>query len=231
MHVAVETLHPGGMFHLPEGAGWFRRLSVAARAIRVLVDNPEDGIAATMYQLSIDGPPYARLLAELKESEHGRALLRERPVLQADALDLPALRQLPEGTLGRALAQYYVDNGIKVLECPYPIRTDVDYLTQRYREIHDVVHLVTGYGTDPIGELEVQVFLMGNVGFRRTIMTVLSAAIARPYGLPPIWKYAKRLRAAYDRGLRSEELVISPRYEHMWELTIEQVRERVGLAS
>lgn len=231
MPVSVETLQPGGRFHLPDRASWITRLTIAVRAFRVLAKDQGDGVAGTIYQLSIDGPPYARRAAELRETEQGRALLDERPILEAGKLDLAMLRELPVGTLGRALAQYYADNGIKPFENSYPIRTEVEYLAQRYRDLHDVVHVVTGYGTDAIGELELQVFVLGNVGFRRTILTVVAAAIVRPFGLPPIWNFAGRLKAAYDRGRRSEEIVMSPRYEHLWSLTIEQVRERVGLAA
>jgi ubiquinone biosynthesis protein COQ4 len=53
---------------------------------------------------------------------------------------------------------------ISPFESSYPVRNDAEYLAKRYREVHDIVHFVTGYGTDPIGELELQAFVVGTLG-------------------------------------------------------------------
>jgi ubiquinone biosynthesis protein COQ4 len=216
---------------LPDGAGWPKRFTVGLRALTVLAKNKADGVAAPVLNASLDGDAFARLAEELGKTEQGQALLRERPDLQSGTLDLAALRALPEATLGHMLAQYYADNGIEPFESPYPVRTDVEYLAKRYREIHDVVHLITGYGTDPIGEMELQAFVLGNIGFRQAVMILGFAAVLRTDGLPPIWAYADKLKAAYRRGRASKEVVLSPRYERYWESPVDVVRTEVGLAS
>jgi ubiquinone biosynthesis protein COQ4 len=224
-------LQPGGPLHLPENAGWLTRFKVGLRALIVLAENKADGIAAPVLNASLDGDSFARLVVELAKTEQGRELLRERPNLQSGTIDLAALRTLPQGTLGNMLAQYYQDNGIEPFESPYPVRTDVEYLSKRYREIHDVVHLITGYGTDPISEMELQAFVLGNVGFRQAVMILGFAAVLRTDGLPPIWTYADKLKAAYRRGRLSKDVVLSPRYERYWASPIDEVRAQVGLAS
>lgn len=60
------------------------------------------------------------------------------------------VRSRPPGSLGHAWAQHLDDNGLK----PF------DYGPRR-QQLHDGVHVLTGYGTDPLGEAEVQAFLLG----------------------------------------------------------------------
>lgn len=213
---------------LPEGASVFTRLRVAIRALKVLEKQPDDGVAAPVFNASIDGEVFHRLCVELAQTEDGRALLEERPSLQGRNLDLPALERLPEGTLGRAFARYFEQNGIKPFESPYEVRNDVDFLVKWYRETHDLHHVVTGYGTDALGEMELQAFMAGNLGLRTSLLILTFAAVLRPHGLPPIWRYSGKLKAAYRRG-RQTERMIRVRYERLFEAPVEAVREQLRL--
>jgi len=65
-------------------------------------------------------------------------------------VELQHLRQLPHGTLGRTLADFLDQHNLK------PFTTG-----PRRKQLHDSVHVLTGYGTDSIGEVEVQAFLLG----------------------------------------------------------------------
>ncbi|MFZ9621513.1 MAG: hypothetical protein ACO289_09945 [Prochlorococcaceae cyanobacterium] len=65
-----------------------------------------------------------------------------------------ALVDAPAGSLGAGLRDYYTRNGF-----PYPgSRKGLPYA---YVAIHDVHHVIGGYGTDPGGELQVLAFSMG----------------------------------------------------------------------
>jgi hypothetical protein len=65
-----------------------------------------------------------------------------------------SLAATPAGSLGEALHVYYLKNGF-----PYPgSRKGLPY---DYVAIHDVHHVITGYDTDPAGELQVLAFTMG----------------------------------------------------------------------
>jgi ubiquinone biosynthesis protein COQ4 len=160
----------------------------------------------------------------------GRNLLIERPDLQSSSLDLSALHELPPDTLGWALARYYADNGIDPFETPYPVKSDVEYLAKRYREIHDVVHLVTGYKTDAMGEVELQAFLLGNIGLRQCILAIVFTTLVPQPGMPAYSILFRRLYAAYRRGKQSGDIAVKPRYERLWALSLEEVRKRLGLA-
>jgi ubiquinone biosynthesis protein COQ4 len=213
---------------LPEHAGVFTRLRVGFRALRVLEKKPDDSIAAPVLNASIDGEVFAHLLGELAQSEAGRKLLRDRPCMK-NGVDLDSLAQLPQTTLGHALAAYYRDNRIQPFETPYSTDKDVDYLIKRYRETHDLVHVLTDYGTDALGEMELQAFVAGNLGLRTSVMILCFAAVLTPHGLPPIWKYTDKLRAAFKRGQQSASILL-PHYEQYFTWNVDDARRAMRLA-
>ena len=230
IHDNAVALDPNDPLYLPEGAGPFARARAALRAFAVLTKDMAHPIAAPVLNVSMDSEVFARLARQYALTDEGRALLREQPDLQAGSLDLAALQQLPEGTLGKALGHYYEKNGISPFVSSYPVRNDVEYLAKRYREVHDTLHIVTGYGTDSISELELQAFVAGNLGLRHPVLILFLTALFMPLDVPPVWKYFDKLRAAYRRGQQSKDVSLKPRYEHYWSLGLDEVRQIVGVA-
>lgn len=230
MHDSAVAPDPSHPLYLAEDAGLFARAKVALRAFAILTKDMAHPIAAPVLNVSMDAEVFARLARQYARTDEGRALLRDQPDLQAGTLDLAALQQLPEGTLGKALGHYYEENGITPFVSSYPVRNDVEYLAKRYREIHDTLHIVTGYGTDSISELELQAFVAGNLGLRHPVLILVLTAIFMPLDVPPLWKYYGKLRAAYRRGRRSQDISLKPRYEHYWGAHVDEVRRVVGLA-
>jgi ubiquinone biosynthesis protein COQ4 len=137
-------------------------------------------------------------------------------------VDLPTLRQLPSGTLGRAWAD----------------ALDRDQLTPftggpRRKQLHDGVHVLTGYGTDAIGEAEVQAFLLG-AKFRLpqvllglgTLRLIHRQAVRFPLANVHI---RQRLLAAYRRGQTSRFDVDAWQPETQWEKPLVEVQAMLGL--
>ena len=65
-------------------------------------------------------------------------------------VDIEKLRTLPPDTFGRTWTDFLDAHNLK------PFTTG-----SRRKQLHDGVHVLTGYGTHPIGEAEVQAFLLG----------------------------------------------------------------------
>lgn len=209
--------------YLPADASVFTRLRVAYKALRALEKVQDDPVAGALLSAGLDGDVFRSHAAQLAKTAAGRALLADRPALHRGSVDLGALSKLEEGTVGRAYAQYYVDNGILPFESPYEVKNDGDYLMKWYRETHDVHHIITEYGTDPVGEMEVQAFAMGNLGFRHSLFILTFTALLRPLGIAPISTYWRRLIAAYRRGKRTQNL-FTVRYEQYFEEKVETLR-------
>jgi ubiquinone biosynthesis protein Coq4 len=128
-------------------------------------------------------------------------------------VNLESLRQLPSGTLGRSLADHLDQQQFQ------PFTTG-----PRRKQLHDAVHVLTGYDTSPIGEAEVQAFLLGakfhpvqialGLGTVRLIYKSCSPC-------PHLWQ---RIGQAYQRGQASSFDVDLWQPETQWALPLSQVQ-------
>ncbi|PTL85750.1 Coq4 family protein [Vitiosangium sp. GDMCC 1.1324] len=214
---------------LPENPSLFTRLRVALYALKKVRGDEGNPVYGQAIQASLDLNVYASLTQRLRLTEDGRRMLSERPSLDARDLDLGMLERLPEGTLGQAYARYYRDNKISPFETTLEIKNDVDFISKRYRETHDVLHLVTGYHTDVIGEIELQAYVLGNLGIRSAALIVLLGTLGqlkkRESGVD-MSVYARRVWAAYRRG-RASPLFLDFWFEKNWETLVTAVSARL----
>jgi ubiquinone biosynthesis protein COQ4 len=89
----------------------------------------------------------------------GARALEQRPTL--GSLDLEVLRNLPDGTLGRAYADHMTTNRLDHAALPAHYAKDPSlYVRAHLYESHDIWHVVTGFKTDVNGELGLQAFNM-----------------------------------------------------------------------
>ncbi|MGI0492212.1 Coq4 family protein [Alkalinema pantanalense CENA528] len=132
-------------------------------------------------------------------------------------IHLEELRQLPAGTLGCCVVEFLEQHHLQ------PLTTG-----PRRKQLHDIVHVVTDYGTDPIGEAEVQAFLLGaqfrlahaiiGLGLLRIIHHQRHALNVSPQQLQ------QRLWAAYRRGHASRLDVGTWQPEAVWHLPLADVK-------
>lgn len=130
---------------------------------------------------------------------------------------IESLRLLPSGTLGRSLADFLDQQQLA------PFQTG-----PRRKQLHDSVHVLTGYGADPIGEAEVQAFLLG-AKFHLAHLVLgggLLRMIHRRVAPLPLFHadVRQRLWAAYWRGQRSIFDVDTWQPEAQWHLPLSQVQ-------
>lgn len=98
----------------------------------------------------------------------------------AEPLDLDTLGRLPEGTLGRGYSEFLLANkleknlaiGYRALHEIMKARGDLDgmpepfqYAVLRAFQIHDLLHVLTGYDSSPRGELALQAFCLAQIRF------------------------------------------------------------------
>jgi ubiquinone biosynthesis protein COQ4 len=134
-------------------------------------------------------------------------------------VDLEKLRSLPSGTFGRAWADSLDQHHLQ------PFTTG-----PRRKQLHDGVHILTGYGTDAIGEAEVQAFLLG--AKFHLVHVILGLGLLRQVRQQSSFSHDSvklRLQQAYWRGQRSQFDVDNWQPELMWSLSLDEVRSRVGI--
>ncbi len=145
--------------------------------------------------------------------------------------DLPALRALPAGTLGREYARFLDANGIE----PLAISKDVQdrfrespYVL-RYTTTHDLHHTLTGFDAGMAGELGVLGFYVGqgSAPIGRALLWVgqLVWALLSPTQARRIWHNA-RIGLALGRNA---ELVIVQPLETWFAQPLSDVRARLRI--
>lgn len=146
--------------------------------------------------------------------------LSEPPIV-----DAAYLRQLPEGTFGRAWIDTLEANGLTPLNSG-----------PRRQQLHDGIHVLTGYGTDLLGEAQVQAFLMGTKFrlFHGVILTrmLLAVALFKPVANHvgkserfTVQDLLHHLHQAYQRGRQSQ---LDPDHwqpEYLWYFSLTRVQQ------
>ncbi|ATB32264.1 Coq4 family protein [Melittangium boletus] len=212
---------------LPENPSLFTRLHVGLRALKVLQTDPTNPAYGALFYDSVEIGLCAALAQDFSRHEEGRRLLAEKPSLRASALDLDTLEKLPSGSLGNTFARYFREQGLTPIETLSPPKNDAQYVATRLRETHDLHHLVTGYATDVMGEMELQAFTLGNLHLRTSLLILLQSAKAtrRVPGVDAA-QYARLLWAAFRRGSQSRQLA-SFRWEDTWATPLAMLSEQL----
>lgn len=208
----------------------------ALKAFRRLIRDKEDTVQVFRIMQALSGRSvsrgYQRMLSTM---EGGRqAFLREE---LAHRLDDPVwLAQFEPGSVGAAYrafreARGFTADGLAEVErevvpwidAPHPIT----WYSRRLRDVHDIWHVLTGYGTDALGEACVVSFSYGqtdNLGFAfigwgaaREIQREARSVPARR----AVWQAYRNGRAA--RWLPGLD------YEALFEQPLDAVRARLNL--
>ena len=105
------------------------------------------------------------------QSEHGLDVRVREPFLPAILDDHAALRKMPEGSLAHAYcdfmeregltAQGLVDEFDRFAADKPKYRDQFQWYMNRMRDVHDMLHVLTGYGRDALGEACVLAFTYG----------------------------------------------------------------------
>ncbi|MEB3180450.1 MAG: Coq4 family protein [Nostocaceae cyanobacterium] len=163
-------------------------------------------------QLFIDSPHPTSRVQQFLDAIDKISVVRGKSV--PPIVNIEKLRSLPPGSFGKAWADFLDTNNLQ------PFTTGA-----RRKQLHDGVHVITGYGTDPIGEAEVQAFLLGakfhfmHVALGLGLLRIISKH--HQYRQNFSWN---RLYCAYQRGLHSHFNPDTWQPEHLWHLPLAEVQ-------
>lgn len=204
---------------------WRRALGALAK---VMADH-ERTDQVLEFSIYANAGTMARRIERLLEDPRARRLYDERRTLDSRTLDLERLGRLPEGTLGRAYADFMRSNGItpEVFDGPPEEVRDprAVYVIQRLRQSHDLWHVVTGYETDPASEIALQAFTFAQV---HAPSSLILAALGTLRGAREYPRLPRDVLAAFRAGRRAERLAFFPWEDH-WETPLAEVRARLGV--
>ena len=197
----------------------------ALRAVRKLMSNGEDTQQVFLLIEALRGKTTLRQFARFRQTQTGRAVLGENRRLLDRLNDRAALAALPAGSLGREYYDFMASESlsaeglveasrITMRELP---ADEVTLFRERSREMHDLLHVVTGYGRDPLGEACLVAFSFAQTGLKGFAVIAAYAArkIARSRPDQPVRRavfegYRHGRKAGWLPGADWEALLAQP---------------------
>jgi ubiquinone biosynthesis protein COQ4 len=205
----------------------FDRLRVGLGALGALFRDADDTGQIFVLAVALDRDHIPGVFLRFLCEPGGLELLRDRPTIDGSTVDLPALRALPPGTLGHAYAQLLTENRLDadIFQAPPGLPVAVAYFAQRFRQTHDIWHVLTGYATDVPGEIALQAFCHGQLGTPAPALAALGGCVRFGLGDPRV---ARRAWDGYRRGKRARFL-LSVRWEELWAEPLDALRVRFDI--
>ena len=197
---------------------------VAWRAMRELLRNPDDTTQVFHIIEALKGDSLGRAVRRLESTDRGQALLRAKPDIVTKLNDRAWLLSLPAGSVGRAYYDFVHAENLSADELIASSETSAReelyrglseeemWLADRLRDIHDLQHVMTGYGRDPVGELSLLSFMTTQTPNRGINFIVWVAK----------WKYLREVPQFDVRRLIREGAMIARNAVWMAEINWEE---------
>ncbi len=147
---------------------------LALRALAALVRDPQDTPQVFTIINALRGRATQRRMERFRATEAGSRLLAAPGTLLDHLNERDRLAALPHGTLGRAYHDFLAEEdlsadglaAVSVSDADARMSPDELRFYHRMRDMHDLLHVLTGYGRSPLGEICVLRFTYGHLGGR-----------------------------------------------------------------
>ena len=190
------------------------------------------------YASALEGDEGERGFQDFRAQPEAPGLERDRPCLAAIMDDWDRLEQLPAESLGRAYLALARRDQIRVGDlvggahalpdererAPDPLRR---WYRDRMTAMHDLLHVLTGYGRDRAGELLLIGFTLGTWSLRPLRVSLVLAPFSVPLRVLP--GMARDVWRAWRRG-RAARITRATLFEELLPLPLREVRERLAVA-
>lgn len=201
----------------------------ALRAARALIATGDTRQVFILLR-AMRGRSGMRNFRRFAQSEVGRQVLACKRDLLPLLQDREGLRRLPGGSLGRAYLAFMESEDLSAEALVMasqdwdndPVPPDMQRFRARMRELHDINHVVTGYGRDPLGELCLMTFVYRQFGNLGMLMVVAMAWRRIPSAA------RKAVREAWRHGPKARWLGEQD-WEGLLARPLEEVRRMLGI--
>jgi ubiquinone biosynthesis protein COQ4 len=210
----------------------------AWRLLREVIRNPEDTETVYAFFEAVGGDHDDAHFRRFAAAPDGPRLLAARPRLVEALADEARLAALPEASLGRCYLGFMRARGFApsgLLEARERghrsrVRDDAEHewFYDRLNVMHDLWHVLTGYGTDELGEAALIAFSHAQIPNRSFPLLLLAAVCVGPKSFRLVWP--RYLWRAYRRGRRAKLLTAAP-YEELLPLPCAEVCARLGIGT
>jgi len=237
MALSDDTIIGGLPIRSPDRPASRRRPIGAYRRFRLLLADKEDTEQVFHIGDALSGPHFERRLKEALETEQGYALAERHESLIPFFDDHEKLARLPEGSLGRAYLAFMQREGLtaKGLEeedrkfRPRTYPDIVQWHDDRLRDLHDLIHVFTGYSRGALGELCNLAFTYGvnRGGLGDWFIAFLGTLeMKRWFGDLPI---RKAFKEAINNGRAAKNFYLED-IEALFALPLEEAKAKLNIA-
>lgn len=171
---------------------------------------------------------YELVVEQMRAEPSVAAMLQERYV--GSKHDLEALLQYPENSFGYIYALTMKELGLSLDYLPaVNINSDISYIEYRWRQTHDIWHVITGFDISEAGELGLQAFYLAQFGLPFSGLVVASglvgAILYQPEGTGLL---LDAIAKGWHMGKQAKPL-IAQRWEEMWEKPLLELRQELNI--
>lgn len=215
------------------------KLARIGGAIKKLIADKEDTKQVFVILEALAGNSGLRSFKRFQKTAHAKDILSAEKPLVDYLLDRDWLASLPKGSLGeryfnftkveQITADGLTDASIEGRDEMRELSAEQIKYHERMRDAHDLWHVTTGYGRDPLGELcllAVTYRQLGNLG----ILVIIAAGFFVTRKEAPELCIGRALREAFRLGKAAKGLP-GAHWESLLAKPLEQVRRELGIAT
>jgi ubiquinone biosynthesis protein COQ4 len=146
--------------------------------------------------------------------------------------DVDEMLKLPDSTLGGMYARHMKARGLRpdFYDNVSP-RHKLHYLRLRMRQTHDIWHALSGFDTDPAGEVGLQGFYFAQFTNGQSALiaagAILRSILRRRYG--ELERFVEAFCEGYQKGRRALPM-LGVRWEELWQEPVAALRQRFNIA-
>lgn len=213
----------------------------AYKHMRKLIADKEDTTQVFYIIEALDGNNLAKDHGKFMQRPEGQARYNDHRELVPLLDDHDRWKKLPQGTVGRAYVDFMEREGLsaqglvdeytrfgKSIADFYPNDPDIVWYGDRRRDVHDMMHVLTDYGRDALGEACVLNFTHSQHGGLGIYFIAHMASLEVRKQAPkdaPVWK---AVREAKKLGNLAENIIKQDIVELMAE-PLEDARKRLNI--
>jgi ubiquinone biosynthesis protein COQ4 len=180
-------------------------------------------LRAQQRDASSSSSPLSPLEAALRD---GARILDERPRIALSKEEVDRLGLLPSASFGRAYFEYLKAHGFSPSErgeCRLIQDDDLRYVMQRYREVHDFFHVLSGLPPTVLGETGVKWLEMAHMNVPVAALSALIAPARLSYEERTV--LVTQLAPWAIRCGTQCEFLLGVRYENLYQENLNDVRK------
>ena len=209
------------------------RFQLLYENVRASLKNPDDGdsVGRVGDLSNMNALTYTR--NKMINHPIGKTIIEQKPRIRSNTFDFKKLKDYPSNSFGRKYFEFMSNYNFSPEERPlttYYTDIELAYILQRYKEIHDFIHTILGYGITVPEELAVK-------AFESLQLKIPSASLASITGSMVLLNFKefstytqKYIPHIYYVSNKCE-FIMNIYYENELEVDIDELRQRLGFIS